>query len=422
MIAGAKTGSNFVDELLAGAKAALERERSESGAAPEPGSRPEAEPGPETEPKADPGERDEPWPTLAPAARYGLAGEVVAALEPHTEADPVALLMQYLVSFGNCIGRGPHMVLDGTKHFTNGFMVITGATAKARKGSSAGRVRPIFEAVDMDWASKRITGGMSSGEGIIWAVRDEILTFNKKTQANEVDDPGIDDKRLLLDEREFSQTLAVQHREGNTLSMILRNAWDGYNVLETLTKHSRGRATDALISIIGHITVDELREMLDPMAMRNGFVNRFLFACVRRGRLLPRGNGEPDISAAVQKTVAAVEAARCVERMQWTERSGPMYDEAYKTKLSVDRPGLFGAITARAEPQTVRLAMLYALLDGSSRIRCRHLEAALALWDYCDASARFLFGNMTGDFDRRHDLARTTFGRHGRHEPHGNPG
>jgi hypothetical protein len=83
--------------------------------------------------------------------------------------------------------------------------------------------------------------------------------------------------------------------------------------------------------------------------------------------------------------------------MQWTERGGLMWDEAYTTKLSVDRPGLFGAITARAEPQTVRLAMLYALLDGSSLIRCRHLKAALALWDYCDASARFIFGDMTGD-------------------------
>jgi hypothetical protein len=337
------------------------------------------------------------WPKLAPEAFYGLAGDVVAALAPHTEADPLALLMQFMVYFGNCIGRGPHMLLDGTKHFSNLFTVIAGATAKSRKGTSAERIRRIFDVVDQDWTVGRITGGLSSGEGVIWTVRDPILEFNKKTGTNDITDPGVVDKRLLLDEREFYQALAVQRREGNTLSVVLRDAWDGRDVLQTLTKHSRGRATEALVSIVGHITIEELREMLDPMAMRNGFVNRFLFVCARRGKLLPRGNGEADIRGLVERTTKAVTAARGIASMEWTERSGPMWDEAYLTKLSLDRPGLFGAITARSEPQTARLAMLYALLDGSLRVRCRHLKAALALWDYCDASARFIFGSLTGD-------------------------
>src|SRR5262245_11726126 len=43
------------------------------------------------------------WPVLDKTAYYGLAGEVVATILPHTEADPAALLLQYLTCFGNMV-------------------------------------------------------------------------------------------------------------------------------------------------------------------------------------------------------------------------------------------------------------------------------------------------------------------------------
>ena len=54
-------------------------------------------------------------------------------------------------------------------------------------------------------------------------------------------------------------------------------------------------------------------------------------------------------------------------------------------------------VTARAEAQTVRLALLYALLDGKGEIDAPHLQAALAVWEYCEASAAHIFGNALGD-------------------------
>jgi len=41
--------------------------------------------------------------------------------------------------------------------------------------------------------------------------------------------------------------------------------------------------------------------------------------------------------------------------------------------------------------------MLYALLDKSKQIRAPHLKAALALWEYAEASARYIFGSALGD-------------------------
>ena len=54
---------------------------------------------------------------------------------------------------------------------------------------------------------------------------------------------------------------------------------------------------------------------------------------------------------------------------------------------------MLGAITSRAAAQVMRVAAIYALLDCSIFIRAEHLRAGLAFWDYCEQSARFLFGD-----------------------------
>ena len=178
-----------------------------------------------------------PWPTLNPAALHGLAGEIVRAIEPHTESDPVAILLQTLTYFGNVIGKGPFYQVEGDHHHTNLFITLVGESSKSRKGTSAGRVTQVIEIADLEWVKFRRVSGLSSGEGLIWAVRDPIYK-TAKDGSEECVDTGIDDKRLLADEREFAQALTVMQREGNTLSRVMRDCWDGAPVIASLTKHS----------------------------------------------------------------------------------------------------------------------------------------------------------------------------------------
>jgi hypothetical protein len=65
--------------------------------------------------------------------------------------------------------------------------------------------------------------------------------------------------------------------------------------------------------------------------------------------------------------------------------------------LSEGYPGLFGEVTSRSEAQVLRLAAIYALMDLSRTIELDHLKAALAVWNYAEASARYIFGYATGD-------------------------
>jgi len=67
-------------------------------------------------------------------------------------------------------------------------------------------------------------------------------------------DQGEEDKRLLIVEPEFASVLTVANHEGNTLSAILRQAWNDGN-LSPLTKNNPIRATNAHVSIVGHISI-----------------------------------------------------------------------------------------------------------------------------------------------------------------------
>ena len=327
------------------------------------------------------------WPEpLDEAAYYGLAGRIVRAIEPHSEADPAAILIQLLVAFGNVIGRAGHFTAEADKHFTNMFAVLVGRTAKSRKGTSWGQVRERFQGVDANWLQDRVMGGLSTGEGLAYQVRDAYK-----------DDAGVTDKRLMIVEPEFARVLAVCEREGATLSAVLRQAWDT-GTLRTLPKKDAVRAHNAHIALIAHITKDELRRMLTDTAAANGFANRFLWICCRRSKLLPEGGklSAGEMAGLDADLVAAVRFARAIAEVRRDAGARDIWINVYPA-LSEGQPGLLGAITSRAEAQTMRLALLYALLDHSSVIRSEHLLAGLAMWSYAERSARFIFGDALGD-------------------------
>jgi hypothetical protein len=293
-----------------------------------------------------------------------------------------------LVAIGNLIGRGPHFCAEADRHYTVLYAVIVGRTSKARKGTSEGRVRNVIELIDSEYARRRIKSGLSTGEGLVYEIRDP-------TGGNKPD-PGEPDKRLLAIEPEMASVHQACERQGNTLSATLRRNWDSPALLAPMTKTNRCEATNPHISIIGHITKDELKRLMTDVAMANGWANRFLWCCACRSKCLPEGGRDVDISSVAAKIRTAIEYARTVAEMKRDEGARAIWCDLY-AELSEGRPGLHGAVTGRAEAQVMRLACLYALLDHSDQIRPEHLLAALAVWQYCSESARYIFGDSLGD-------------------------
>lgn len=334
---------------------------------------------------------------LQDAAYHGLFGELVRTLEPHTEADPAALLVQALVMFGSQLGRQPFWQVEDSRHHLNLFAVLVGPTSKGRKGTAGDRIVRLGKQIDPTWTT---ASGLVSGEGLIWAVRDASSDGRAADSANgrrAAPDPGISDKRLYVAEPEFARVLRTMERDGNSLSAVLREAWDG-SVLSSLSKQSPGRATDAHISMIGHITVSELTRYLTATEAGNGFGNRILWVWVTRSKELPEGGSlqAHELGPILVGFHSAFEWGRRQGQIGFDSAARDLWRGGYHD-LSAGRPGLLGSMTSRGEPLTRRLACLYALADRASVVEGPHLEAALAVWDYCYRSAEYIFGGSLGD-------------------------
>ena len=211
---------------------------------------------------------------------------------PGTETHPAAILFHILARFGNIVGRTAFTQMEATRQYPNIFVVLAGATSKARKGTANDRVEDIFAGIDPVWENTKQVGGFGSGEGVINSIRDD-QEFTVKGKTHIVD--GVEDKRLFIREGEFSRILAVGKREGNLLSQVLRDAWDS-KTLRNNVKNSPQTATDPHISAICDITQHEINLRLEDADRYNGFANRFLWVFVERTKLKPFGGEDLDWS------------------------------------------------------------------------------------------------------------------------------
>jgi len=348
------------------------------------------------------------WPTLAPEALTGLAGDVVRLATTNSEADPAAVLMTFLTAFGAACGRSSMVLVGDTAHHPRLFTALVGASSRARKGTSVTPIKRLIHSAEQALSPpaaqlsplfplKISDGPLSSGEGLIWAIRDESEDRDKHG------DPvtaGVVDKRLLVTEGEFGGALRVAGREGSSLSAILRTGWDGSEIRPLVSGRSRGvvGASNPHLCIVGHVTEAELKKVLSDVDVFNGLANRFLWTCVRRGTPNPFPAPMPD--HLVNDLAARIAGALMfAEREQCLELSGEAREVWAKIypALTQDEPGAFGATIARAEAQTLRLALIFALLDCSGAIKPAHLRQAVAVWQYCRDSAAYLFGAMSTD-------------------------
>ena len=338
-------------------------------------------------------------PILNEAALHGVAGRVIRILAPHTEAHPAALLLQLLAAFGNLIGPGPHCMVESARHPLNLFVILVGDSSKARKGTSWNWIANFFAGVDPAWLATRVSTGRLTAAGLVQTLQDQQPPT---------------DRRLLVLAEEFATVLHTLKRGNGHLSPLLRSAWDHGN-LPTLHMQQDLRATGTHISLIAHITEQELAHLFERSLADNGFANRCLWTWVERSNCLPDG-GSPSTydlacaSAALQRAVNWATAQREI-LFHRNQPAGELWADVYP-ELSYHQPGLRGAATSRGEAQVLRLSALYAALDCSETVTVAHLQAALAVWDYCSQSAEHLFGVSARDAvaDRIREAVETSRG------------
>ncbi|MFI3157514.1 MAG: DUF3987 domain-containing protein [Methylococcaceae bacterium] len=340
------------------------------------------------------------YPTFDPVGFYGIAGEAAHLASEKSEADPIAVYFSFLVAMAAMLGRHKFIRVGDSKHYARLFAALVGASSRARKGTSFKPVERIIRKIEEIFNKSSIgsmnvlaiaNGGLSSAEGLVYAVRDE----SEQTSGKD-DTPlweGVDDKRLLVVEEELANAFKIAQREGNTLSQVLRRAWDG-GTLAPMTKNNRLSATDPHINTLGHITQFELNGVVSKSDIYNGLINRYLWACVRRTKKLSRPQQMDDdavcniarrLADALLKSQSSENNEICLD-----DEALNLWDVQYHV-ISTDRHGAIGAITSRNEAHVLRLALLFCLLDGVSAITTAHIWAAIHVVNYSTASAEFIF-------------------------------
>ncbi len=345
-----------------------------------------------------------PWPTLHGDALYGLSGEFVRLYDPYTEADPAAVLFCWLATVGCWLSPRFYIKGGSTRHTPKIWPLITGDTSTGAKGTAIAVIRNFWRHFDHEFVLNCTASGLSTGEGLIRVVRD--ATGDNPNAAGF--DEGARDKRLWVDAPEFASVLERSRREGNSLSAVLREAFD-WGILQTLTSGSPMRATGSHIVIVPQITPSELVAKLTATDVANGLANRFMTVCSKMSKLLPEGDDPSDealrdFGRQINHARSLVERDACGREweLRRTEPARKLWDEEYHRRFG-ERAGQpespVKSLLARWHPQAARMSLIYALLDGRLEIDEEHVRAALAAWDYVEASTRYVFGSEAGDRD-----------------------
>lgn len=331
--------------------------------------------------------------------RHGVIGDFLRRVEHETEAHPAALAGQLVVGIGNCIGRGPHAVVGRTLHYPNLFLAVVGNTGAGRKGTGGDLVADCLRPADETWATWCHSPNLVSGEGVIDALRDPVVKLVPKKGGGPDDfeqttiDPGVADKRLLITCAELASAFKAGNRENSILSQTLREAWDGKS-LRTMAKNCARTATDPHLSIVGHVTRQELVKVARESDIFGGTFNRFVFVLSDRARLLPHGGDLDDLGTVPARIADVIAFARGVGRVRRSPAADRLWEQTYAELTTPVGSDLLAAVLSRGEAQTLRLSLLMALVCKRATIEADDLAAALDLWRYAAASARVIFGQV----------------------------
>ncbi|MEU3690566.1 hypothetical protein [Streptomyces narbonensis] len=339
-----------------------------------------------------PGPQGRPW--LGKKAWHGIAGEILEYVSPDVEADPAGILATMLSSFSCLIGfdayaHGP------IKQHVNVWHILMGDTGEGRKGTAADRAMEVMRRVEMGFMKKNTTSSLSSGEGLVIAVRDgmdEDEIARREENGHKVD-YGVDDKRLLVMSTEFAMVMQKTH--GGTLGPILRDLWDGKSL--NIQSSDAEVATDPHVTVMGHVTPQEFADRQRPSEMAGGTWNRFMPIFVHMPHEIPWPEDPEDWDEKLTEFAdrlreAAHSAGSGTKSVKFSKEAQLYYRKHVYPEYSRSSGDsvVMKQFTQRRLPHLVRVAGTYALMNGRTEVSLGDLEAAKAVVDYAIESARFV--------------------------------
>lgn len=342
-----------------------------------------------------------PIPVLRSEGYYKLLGEIAWAGSVHSEAVPAALAINILAYFCAVLGPTLHIAIGDDFRALRIFALVTGPTSKGRKGYSTKLPRRIFDAVGKYLILPRFETNVSSGEGLVWMVRDEL-----KDAEGKVIDVGVQDKRVLLEIPEFGGVLAQAKRDTSVLTAIMRAIWDGVR-LSTPNKNNPCFATNHHFVLLAHITREELSKLLNNIDIKNGFVNRFMMVYSARNKIVdhPLPTPQEVVDGFAERVARAIKKAweRNSTPVQLTDDAKSHWSQMRRELENRSRTSDVESLMARADTYLLVFAAAIALINEEQQVESVHLDAALAWIDFWEDTVNFCF-TTAAKYDEIHQI------------------
>lgn len=338
----------------------------------------------------------------------GLIGKAVELCCHNSEAVPVAVAMNIISWFTALIGPTVYYQLGDERRMLNNYYLLVGPSGMGKGSSEHGPDR-IFHRVEQ-FLQEKFTyayekgktdgineyplldihdGGLSSGEGLAAAKNDGVPDKPEMTP--------VPDKRILIKEPEFGNVLNMAQRQGNTLSHVLRNGYDG-KTIKPLTKRDKVCVTHPFFCMIGNITPQELAEHNRSSVMSsNGMLNRtmMIWTRVERRQPIPEAIPQDQIDWIASELTDSVMFARnhsfethwkklsaIAQPVVLGESARTLWIDRYDSLVNLPDCNLVKTLCRRHRLHTLILASVFALLDKTRVIEVGHLESALAWFRY----------------------------------------
>lgn len=379
-------------------------------------------------PEPDDGENDDPDTTRAapvpvPEMFPGLLHDIASACSEKSEAVPVAVAINVLVRMSALVGPMLYLQIGDERRLLNEFVLMVGPTGLGKGASNHGPARifkRVEELLELDLQNqfqsgrsqginqyshlKVHTGGLSSGEGLAASLDD----------GSEGDAKAVTDKRLVVFESEFSNTMSMHQRAGNTITMVLRNAFDGVDI-KPMTKRDKVCVSNPYLCLMANITASELNshEQSKHLAY-NGMLNRFLILWQQPVKEIAFPDPMPDKQVDFFASLLAeriMQARNYSHETHWKKVNGlarpvslsesaiKVWEKEYGRLLNRPDCDLVMILTRRHRLHALIIASLLAILDKRLQINADDITSALSWCEYSRKSVVYIFNVMKKQTD-----------------------
>ena len=335
---------------------------------------------------------------------HGPLGDIVDILDPHTEADPIGVLMSLMTMYSVAIGPEPSVKVGNTNQKLAVWTILAGDSGVGRKGTATGDARMVVEKAipHLFDRTSHLVSAPNSGAGFVADLHSRALQNDWVVKKEDEDGeeyvtgllPGFPALMIVPEMAAVFRT----NRVDTTLSQNLREAWEGGS-LSNVTKKESIVVDSPHVGIIGHITPTELETSLSESDSGGGTANRLLWVFVERSKRLKLGGNltSEELEKAASMFKEAVDFAADFggtvtlsqeAKKYWLD---VVYDEIDDLILSSETVKTFAA---RSIPYAYRLAALYALSCQRTVISVDDLAAAAGIIRYVVESINHITRNF----------------------------